>query len=306
MSDPVEQRGVETPALFMALGATLGLSLKGILAKLAFLAGGTVIVVVLLRMLMAVPLFMAADRVMRAPERAPMRRADIAMGLGFGLLFLLAMLSDFIAIDRLGAGLSRIVLFTYPLVVVLISSAMERRWPSVRQLLAFAISYLGLVIVLRPDRAELPPEFWSGVGFAVLCAFSIGCVYSFANPLIKRIGASRFSILTHISAALGMIVLAAGTQTGASFDIGAEAYVWVVLIVVLATVAPIMIQYEAMRRIGAARVSLIGLLGPVVTVLLAWVVLDEQLDAIQLGGFALVLFGITVLEWPTLRRVISR
>ncbi len=290
----------------MALGATLGLSLKGILAKLAFLAGGTAIIVVLLRMLMAVPLFMAADRVMRPAARAPMARTDIAMGLGFGFMFLTAMLSDFIAIDRLGAGLSRIVLFTYPLIVVLISSGMERRWPSARQVFAFAVSYLGLVIVLRPDRTEVPPQFWSGVGFAVLCAVTIACVYSFANPLIKRIGASRFSVLTHISAAVGMVVLALATQTADDFALNTEAYVWMVLIVLIATVAPIMMQYEAMRRIGAARVSLIGLLGPIVTVLLAWVVLDERLDPVQIGGFALVLVGIAILEWPTLRRAFSR
>jgi len=295
----------------MALVATLGLSLKGIFAKLAFLAGATVIVLVLLRMLMAVPLFLATDRMMRAEGRAAMTRSDAALGLGFGALFLLAMLSDFTAINRLGAGLSRIVLFPYPLIVVLISSAMERRWPSSRQLLAFAVSYGGLVIVLRPDRAELPPQFWSGVGFALLCAVTIASVYALANPLIKRIGASRFSILTHVAAAIGMMILAAVTQTVDSFSFSVEAYFWIVTIVVLATVAPIMMQYEAMRRkamrrIGAARVSLIGLLGPVVTVLLAWLVLDERLDAVQMGGFALVLLGISILEWPTLKRALNR
>ena len=305
MSDPIEPRGERT-ALAMALAATFGLSLKGIFAKLAFIAGASVVILVLLRMLMAVPLFLAADRVMRAKDRVPMTRKDTMMGLGFGVMFLIAMLSDFIAIDRLGAALSRIVLFTYPLVVVLIASAMERRWPSMRQLSAFAISYIGLIIVLRPDRADLPPQFWSGVGFAVLCATTIGCVYAFANPLIKRIGASRFSILTHVSAAIGMMIIAGATQTPESFEFSAEAYFWIVLIVVLATVAPIMMQYEAMRRIGAARVSLIGLLGPIATVLLAWLVLDERLDAVQLGGFGLVLFGICILEWSTLQRALKR
>jgi len=307
VSDPLDQQNSnETPALLMAFGATLGLSLKGILAKLAFIAGATVIIVVLLRMLMALPLFIAADRAIGREGRERMSRTDVILGLGFGALFLLAMLSDFIAIDRLGAGLSRIVLFTYPLIVVFISSAMERRWPSRMHLIAFATSYVGLVIVLRPDRADIPPEFWSGVGFAVLCAISIACVYALANPLIKRIGSSRFSILTHITAAVGMTVLALATQTFEDFVFGFDAYFWILLIVVLATVAPIMMQYEAMRRIGAARVSLIGLLGPVVTVVLAWLILDERLDRIQISGFALVLFGIILLEWLSLRRAFQR
>jgi len=305
--DPIEPgaRG-DTSALMMAFGATLGLSIKGIFGKLAFIAGASVIVLVLVRMLLAVPLFLLADRAIRPEGRAAMTQRDMGMGLGFGLMFLVAMLTDFNAIDILGAGLSRIVLFTYPLIVVLIASAMERRWPSMRQLLAFAISYIGLIIVLRPDRAELPAEFWTGVASAVLCAVTIASMYAFANPLMKRIGAARFSILTHVSAAIGMIVIATVTQTPESFDLTWEVYFWIAMIVIFATVVPMMMQYEAMRRIGASRVSLIGLLGPVVTVFLAWLVLGERLDAIQLIGFCIVLSGVILLEWPSLKRAINR
>jgi len=286
----------------MAVMSTVGLSLKGIFGKFAFIAGSSVLTLVLVRMLMALPLFWMADRITRASDRAPMSRRDIGIGLGFGSMFLVAMLTDFTAIDQLGAGLSRIVLFTYPLVVVLISSAMERRWPSPRQLTAFVLSYGGLIVVLRPDRTELPPLFWSGVGFALFCAVTIGAVYALANPLIKRIGAARFSIITHLSAAVGMGLIAMMSFTQENFVIGAEAYLWIASIVVIATVGPMLMQYEAMRRIGASRVSLIALIGPVVTVVLAWLLLDETLDAIQIAGFTLVLFGITVLEWPNLRR----
>lgn len=284
----------------MAVGGVLGLSLKGIFAKFAFIAGASVILVVLLRMLLSLPLFWAADRVMRGKGRARLGRRDSLLGLAFGVLFLFAMVCDFAAIDRLGVSLSRIVLFTYPLLVVLVVAAMERRWPSMRQVGAFVIAYAGLMIVLRPDRAGLPEQFWSGVGFAAATAISIAFVYALANPLIKRIGASRFSVLTHLSAAFGMCGLAATSLSVENFAIAAEAYLWIVAVVVFSTVAPILMQYEAMRRIGAARVSLIGLLGPVITVSLAWLLLGERLDAVQLAGFALVLLGIVILEWESL------
>lgn len=307
MSDPLNSReSGDNAALVMALGAMFGLSLKGIFGKLAFIAGALVIVLVMIRMVMAVPLFLAVDRLTRNTGRPKMSARDMLSGFGFGLLFLVAMLTDFSAIERLGAGLSRIVLFTYPLIVVLLSSAIERRKPSARQLAAFAVSYTGLIIVLRPDRADVPPDFWSGVGFAVLCSVTIASVYAFANPLIKRIGASRFALLTHISAAAGMLIIVAITKTPDDFALSAEAYGWIAAIVVLATVAPMMMQYESMRRIGAARVSLIGLLGPVVTVIVAWFVLGERLDIIQIGGFGLVLCGIALLEWAALKKLFIR
>jgi len=290
----------------MAVVSTLGLSLKGIFGKFAFIAGASVMTLVLIRMLLALPLFWAADRVTRRSDRVPISRRDIRLGLVFGVLFLVAMLADFTAIDLLGAGLSRIVLFTFPLIVVLISSAMERRWPSRRQVLAFVISYGGLLIVLRPDRSDLPPAFWTGVGVSLFCAVTIAGVYALANPLIKRIGAARFSIVTHLSAGVVMCIIAATTFTAESFAFSAEAYYWIVLIAVVATVGPMLMQYEAMRRIGASRVSLIALIGPIFTVALAWWLLDERLDAIQFAGFALVLLGIIVLEWPSLRRSVRK
>jgi len=263
-------------AVTMAVMATVGLSLKGIFGKFAFIAGASVIVLVFVRMLFALPLFWVADKMIRSPDRLPMSQRDIGLGLGFGILFMIAMLTDFAAIERLGASLSRIVLFTYPLIVELISSTMD-----------------------------LPPEFWSGVGFAVFCAFTIASVYALANPLMKRIGAARFSIITHLSAAIGMSLIGLATFTRESLAMGIAAYGWIALIAVVATVGPMLMQYEAMRRIGASRVSLIALIGPIVTVTLAWFLLDEHLGAIQIVGFVLVLCGIVVLEWPSLHRSIK-
>ncbi len=303
MPDPIGSS--DRAAVTMAVMATVGLSLKGIFGKFAFIAGASVIVLVFVRMLFALPLFWVADKMIRSPDRLPMSQRDIGLGLGFGILFMIAMLTDFAAIERLGASLSRIVLFTYPLIVVLISSTMERRRPSRRELLAFVISYGGLLVVLRPDRADLPPEFWSGVGFAVFCAFTIASVYALANPLMKRIGAARFSIITHLSAAIGMSLIGLATFTRESLAMGIAAYGWIALIAVVATVGPMLMQYEAMRRIGASRVSLIALIGPIVTVTLAWFLLDEHLGAIQIVGFVLVLCGIVVLEWPSLHRSIK-
>ncbi len=287
----------------MAFVAIFGLSMKGVFAKFAYIAGASVLGVVLVRMIAALPLFWLASLAMKKSNPVPMTPRDVGLALAFGLLFLLATLCDFAAIDRLGVGLSRIVLFTYPLIVVFVAAAMERRLPTRNQLLAFLIAYVGLLVVLRPDRVELPERFWSGVGLSLLCAFTIAIFYALTNPLIKRIGPGRFSTLTQLSALIGMALVAVVTFEADTLEFNREALVWIALIVLVATVAPMLMQYEAMRRIGAARVSLIALFGPIITVIVAWFALGERLDAIQIGGFGLVLLGIGILEWPEIRRL---
>lgn len=65
----------------------------------------------------------------------------------------------------------------------------------------------------------------------------------------------------------------------------------------LAIVLPFLLLFEGIRRIGADKASLITLLGPAVTLLAAWAILDERLVLLQWAGFALVLAGMAVLQF---------
>jgi len=52
----------------------------------------------------------------------------------------------------------------------------------------------------------------------------------------------------------------------------------------------------AVQRMGASQAAAIGSLGPVLTVLASWVLLSEPISAFQLGGLALVMFGVSRLK----------
>jgi drug/metabolite transporter (DMT)-like permease len=71
----------------------------------------------------------------------------------------------------------------------------------------------------------------------------------------------------------------------------------VTLMVVFSTVLPFLLLFEGIRLIGADKASLITLLGPAVTLLAAWLILDERLVLLQWSGFALVLAGMAVLQF---------
>ena len=61
------------------------------------------------------------------------------------------------------------------------------------------------------------------------------------------------------------------------------------------TVLPVWGVAEAIRRLGPGLVALTGSLGPIVTLLLAWLLLDEPLGLAPLTGSALVIAGVTVM-----------
>jgi drug/metabolite transporter (DMT)-like permease len=61
---------------------------------------------------------------------------------------------------------------------------------------------------------------------------------------------------------------------------------------VFSTVLPIWLFSEAIRRLGAGPTAVIGSLGPVITMLLAWQLLGESLGVLQVLGAALVVYGV--------------
>ncbi len=288
----------DTTALLLVAVATLGLALKGIFAKLALATGLTVGALVVLRLGLAWPLFWAGAALRGEGDPRRMSGRDWLHGLGAGLLFLVATLADFTAIDRIGAGPSRIVLFTFPMMVVAINAGLSRRWPRTRDLIAFGISYGGLLLVLAPGASEMPAGFWVGAVWSLIAAMSYAIYLVVGQRIMRRTGSARFTFVANTGAMMGVIVYGLFTLDADAFSVTsrAEAALWLAAIVGFSTVVPMFLLYEGIRRLGAGRVSLISLAGPAVTVGIAWAVLGETLSPLQIAGFGLVLAGVAVLE----------
>jgi drug/metabolite transporter (DMT)-like permease len=59
------------------------------------------------------------------------------------------------------------------------------------------------------------------------------------------------------------------------------------------TVLPIWLVTEAIRRLGAPTASMFGSLGPIFTIVLAWALLHEPLELVQLVGAAIVIVAVS-------------
>ena len=74
-----------------------------------------------------------------------------------------------------------------------------------------------------------------------------------------------------------------------------EVYVLVAVLAVFATVLPLWLMAEGLKRIGANQVSLVGCVGPLATMAFAWMFLGEAMTLVQLAGAALVLAGVLII-----------
>ena len=62
-------------------------------------------------------------------------------------------------------------------------------------------------------------------------------------------------------------------------------------------VSSIFLFSEGIRRIGAERAAIISTIGPPATISLAAYLLGESMSGVQLGGAALIIVGILVVEY---------
>ena len=287
MSDPIRERA----AIRLVLLATVAVAFKGIFAKLAYLEGGNPATVLVLRMLMATPIFwlMAASR---SAPREPIRHKDIARALTAGMLFFVSALADFSAIDYLGVGPSRLVLFTYPMVLFVLEAIRDRRWPPRRLIASFAVAWAGLALLL--DTSAPSSSLAEGLPLSIMAAVGYSLYLHIGEPVLARVGTRRYNAWSQTGALLPILVVV--PMLDVDFGPPPAVVTWTAVMVVVSTVLPFLLLFEGIRRTGAGFASLITLVGPVVTVAAAWVLFDEILDPQQLWGMVLVLGAIALVR----------
>jgi drug/metabolite transporter (DMT)-like permease len=282
----------------LALLSALGFSTLGIFATALYGAGFSVPQTLAWRFTIASAFLWAAiagRRILRrgaAEKPAGDRRR-------FALLLLLAFAGFtpqaglfFVTVKLLAPGITSLLLYLYPSFVLLLTALFMRKRPTIGQLVALALSFLGCIVTFfAPGDYPL-----GGLLLGVLVAVSYGA-YLVAGEKILAGYDPFFStavIMTVACAVYWAIVAMSGIPVrapGTFIEWGGVA-----CIALLATVLPITTLFAAIKRLGAADVSLVSTIEPVCTVLLSAVLLGERLTLNRIAGGLLIVGGVVALQ----------
>jgi drug/metabolite transporter (DMT)-like permease len=229
---------------------------------------------------------------------APLNRHDTMAVILLGCTgYYLSSYLDFLGLQHISAALERLILFLYPTVTVLVTAVLYRRAVPRTVRFAMVLSYLGLALVFVHDL-RLPHNQDTVLGS--LMVFGGMLAYSFylvgTGHVIARVGTVRFTayaLLVSTAVSLLQYLWTRGVSlppalNGPVLGIG-------LAMAVFSTVLPVFLLSFAIRRIGSDRASLIGSVGPISTILLAWWWLGETVTLLQLAGSAMVLLGVMLI-----------
>jgi len=281
--------------LFAAVGAFL-FATKGIAIKLAYQGQVDAATLLAARMLLAVPIYVVigglAVRGRQREGTLPSFGTAVKAALVGALGYWIASYTDFLGLEYISAQFERLILFTYPLFVVMFGAAffaLPVRWRAVG---AFGVSYLGLAVIFIEKSGDPGSHVALGAGLVLVSAVCFALYQLFAKGMIGEMGPRLFTCVSMIGAAIGCFAQFLLTHPLSALTLTPRIWEISVYLAIGATVLPTFFQNAALHRISAQANSTIATLSPVITVVLAVIVLGEHLTLTDVLGTAMVVGGV--------------
>lgn len=273
-------------ALYIAISAT-AFGAMAIFARHAYAGGADVTAVLFLRFLIA---GVAMACVMAASRRRWPRGRNLAVLVGMGGIGYVAQsYCFFAALNYASAGLVALLLYLHPFMVTLIGSALFGHRLGALRVGAVLAALLGTALTIGGDV--------SGQPLGILLGFAAAVLYSIYILVGSRVlgqedaFAAATIVMLAAGASFGAIVLTAGAR----FPATGPAWLAIVLIALLCSVAGIVCFFAGMQRLGPADAATLSTLEPVVTIVLAALFLGDAIEPVQLLGGAVILCAVVVL-----------
>ena len=292
---PHSSRPALSGLLLAAFGA-IAFSGKAIIVKLSYLYGVDAVTVIMYRMLFALPLFVAmglwAERQAIARENSLTRRDVIdIVGLGFVGYYLSSYL-DFLGLQYITASLERLILYLNPTLVVLLGWLLYKKPIHPVRMLAMAVSYSGVLLVFSHELSLAGADVALGGSLVLASAVSYAVYLLYSGQLVQRMGSLRLVGWATSVACVCCIAQFVVLRPLSAAVVPVEVVWLAVLNAVACTVAPVLMVMMAIERIGAALTAQTGMIGPMSTIALGVLLLDEPLNAWIGVGTLLVLGGV--------------
>lgn len=228
----------------------------------------------------------------RTPRSARLHVALLALGL---TTFSLSYGAVYWSEQYLPSGLTAVLFATHPFFTLVLAHLMlsSERFTA-RKLIGIMIGFAGVAMIFRTDLGTSDPN--AGMAAAVLLLSPLAAAVSGVS--IKRWGGGVHPYtLTTLPMTYGAIVLLAISLF--TEDVGAA--VWsataiasIVYLAIFGSVVGFVVYYSLLRQVPVTTLNMISYLFPIVAVVLGYLVLDEVLDRLAVGGAAAIVIGIAI------------
>jgi drug/metabolite transporter (DMT)-like permease len=238
-----------------------------------------------------------------------MRRRDVAIAIGLGVLYTGNSATYFAGLETVSASLSALIVYVYPALVAVITLQVGRPLQGRRAWGALALALAGVALAVgNIDAATAPPLS----GLLLIAASPV--IYSVWIVLSARLSGEGRSgvgadagagVVDPLAAGVVMLTATAVTYWVTAVALGrpvmpaqipAGAWVGLAGVGIVSTFIAVQAFYAGAHRIGAARASIVSTVEPIWTIVLASLLFLERLEPLQLVGGGMILAGVVIAQ----------
>jgi drug/metabolite transporter (DMT)-like permease len=271
----------------LAVTSAAGFGVMPVLAKVVYDDGVGPLGVLSLRFSSAAVLLLGLALLRREP--LPRGRQLGVLALLGGVGYVVESLCYFSALSRISAGLTALLLYLYPALVVVLSAVLLRRRPSRVASGCVAVATVGTALTIGPVAGGHP----IGVLLGLAAAASYALYIVLSSQAISGVG--PFATSAVVMGSCGLVYDALALATHATLPHSGQAWAAEAGVAVLGTVVAVAAFFGALALLGPADTAVLSTVEPVVSVTVAAVALGERLTPVQAVGGALVVAAVVVL-----------
>lgn len=249
------------------------------------------------RYLFTVPLFwLIALRGVRALIVRRLPRTGLIL---LGFVLAIEALMSFIGLAYISPGIYLVLYYTFPAMTAILSALMGERLGAVGWG-ALAITLLGVTLTIADFDLTGRDQAWIGVVCALINA-ALASVYfiSMDRMLRGRNATETAGAITATGALvfLGVLALVRGASSiTLTAPNGIDGWMALAGLVVISTLIPLVTMNKGIQAAGASRAAIFGTIEPLLTAILAQLILQVTMQPIQWVGGLLVVASVVLLQ----------
>jgi drug/metabolite transporter (DMT)-like permease len=273
--------------VFLILISGISFGAAAIFARFAYEAGTDPITLLFLRFGIA-SICMILMMVVR---RLPLPRGQILLGLVLmgALGYVGQSFCYFTALTLVSAGLVALLLYLYPAIVTVLAMLILKDPISKWKTLALLFALIGTVLTIGPVGGGQPLGIVLGLGAAFIYS-----IYILVGSKITKPGTAIQSstvIITSAAVVFGVLI----AIRGASFPTTFFGWSSASALALISTVLAIVTFLAGLERVGPTNAATLSTIEPVVTVVLAALILDESITPLRILGGLMILLAVIIL-----------
>jgi drug/metabolite transporter (DMT)-like permease len=273
--------------VFLIIVSGISFGAAAIFARFAYEAGTNPITLLFLRFGIASICMIFIILVRKNP--LPRGRILIGLVLMGALGYVGQSFCYFTGLTLASAGLVALLLYLYPAIVTVISVIFLKEPVSKLKITALVLALAGTVLTIGPAGGGQP----LGIILSLGAAFIYSIYILVGSKIVKQGTAIQSSTVIIISAA---VVYGGLTSVqGPAFPVTLPGWISVIALALISTVLAVVTFLAGLERVGPTNAATLSTIEPVVTVVLASLILGETITPLRILGGMMILLAVIFL-----------